>query len=143
MISQLILDERNKCTFQNAAVQLGLHYPIKDTDLRRSMSAYSCPNVHFQRVLWLWLSFCWLSYLAIARSAELLKGDTALICENNVLKCITSLYNLLGKLKPLDLVCVMNQLAISGVLQRVQPCSFRDLQTVESRTVTPRLANHF
>ena len=61
--------------------------------------------------------FWWLSYLAYARSAELLKGDGALICENNVVKCITSLYNLLGKLKPLDLVCVTNQLAISGVLQ--------------------------
>ena len=79
-----LVDEWNERCLENAAVKFSIHDSIKDTYLCGAVSAYSCPDVNFKRMLRLWFSFRWLINLLVACTPVLLQGDGAFITEDDV-----------------------------------------------------------
>jgi len=74
-VRQGLVDEQKQRRLQDATVQFGIDDAIKDACVGRTMSADSCPNMNFKRMLWLWLSFYWLANLSIACAPVLLQRD--------------------------------------------------------------------
>jgi len=70
---QGLVDEQKQRRLQDATVQFGIHDAIKDACVGPTMSADSCPNMNFKRMLW--LSFYWLANLSIACAPVLLQRD--------------------------------------------------------------------
>ena len=72
MDRELLSDEWDERTLQDAAVDIGIHDSIKDENLCGTMSTNPSPHVKFQWLLWLPFSLCRLIDLPVARSPVLL-----------------------------------------------------------------------
>ena len=79
------------------------------------MSANPCPDVDLQWMFWLWLPFCWLTELLVTCASILLKGNGALVAENDV-KCIAGIDGPLCVLQPLCFIHLLDHLAVLGAL---------------------------
>ena len=81
MVWQFLTDEGEKRVLQNAAVKIGFHYPLEDTDSGSTVPADTSPDVNFEVVFQFWLSHRWFTILPVACMMELI-----LVPQNDVTK---------------------------------------------------------
>jgi len=89
MVWQSLIHEWNQSVLKDVAIQISLHYSLKNTDFRGTTPADAGPDMNLKRVLWFWLSLCWFIDLSITCAAKLLKRDGAFVGEDDIIECIS------------------------------------------------------
>ena len=70
------------------------------------------PYINFKRMFGLRLHFRWLALFAEADFAMTLEPDRTLVCENNIVECLSAIEAFLGEGQPGNSVCLKNNLAV-------------------------------
>jgi len=89
VVWQSLIDEWNQSVLEDVAIQISLHYSLKNTDFCGTTPADASPDMNLKRVLKFWLSLCWFIDLSITRAAKLLKRDGAFVGEDDIIECIS------------------------------------------------------
>jgi len=75
--------------FKDVAIQISLHYSLKNTDFCGTTPADASPDMTLKRVVRFWLSLCWFIDVLITCAAKLLKRDGAFVGEDDIIECIS------------------------------------------------------